>query len=136
MRGALVFFFSFHGFGVLLMECEGRRSLEHEIALLRGLEGSACDRGMEVGFGAAVKCDTIVRLAEINAMKMPDSMHNLVDGMQASTCKLGDNLANKLFKRGLKPWRTHHTDLDFTILRRVGHAGRAFFLTLRPQLPV
>ena len=49
-------------FEVLLMECEQVGLLEHEIALLKGLEGRAGNHGTEIGFGTAT------RLAETNEM--------------------------------------------------------------------
>ena len=52
-------------FGALLTECEQRGLLEHEIAHLKGLEGTACKQGMEMGFGAAVKCAIAMHLVEI-----------------------------------------------------------------------
>ena len=52
-------------FGALLTECEQRGLLEHEIAHLKGLEGTACKQGMEMGFGAAVKCAIAMHLVDI-----------------------------------------------------------------------
>ena len=49
-------------FEVLLMECEQVGLLEHEIALLKGLEGRAGNHGTEIGFGTAT------RLAQTNEM--------------------------------------------------------------------
>ena len=56
----------------LLMECEQRRFIEHEIILLQGLEGTAGSYDVYMGFVAATKSVAAMRAAETSMAKMLD----------------------------------------------------------------
>ena len=60
-------------FEVLLMECEQGGLLEHGFAFLKGPEGTAGNRGTEIGFGTMSKCVSATHLAATNEIKLPDS---------------------------------------------------------------
>ena len=56
-------------FEVMLMECGQRGLLEHEIALLKGLERTGGAHGGEAEFGATVKHVGAMRLAKTKELK-------------------------------------------------------------------
>ena len=58
-------------FGALLMECEQRELLEHEIAILKGLEGAVGNHGAEMGLGVATKRFEAMRLASRFKVQVP-----------------------------------------------------------------
>eukprot|EP00747_Dinoflagellata_sp_TGD_P189785 gnl/TRDRNA2_/TRDRNA2_50550_c0_seq1.p1 gnl/TRDRNA2_/TRDRNA2_50550_c0~~gnl/TRDRNA2_/TRDRNA2_50550_c0_seq1.p1 ORF type:complete len:131 (+),score=21.81 gnl/TRDRNA2_/TRDRNA2_50550_c0_seq1:206-598(+) len=49
--------------GVALMECEQRRLLEHEVQVLHDLDKRLCDYFTQIGFVAAARHVTLMRLA-------------------------------------------------------------------------
>ena len=54
------------------MECEHRGFVEHEMALLQGLEVTAVNYDTDKGFGAATKRIAAMRIAEANGAALLD----------------------------------------------------------------
>ena len=67
-----IFFFP-ENFRTLLMECEQRGFMDHEVDLLRGLKGTVGSHDADMGFGSATKRVAAMRLANMDGIDLPES---------------------------------------------------------------